>query len=86
MHFDNRHHKNYPVVGLNSVLITTRTGCSIRAKNQKILILNNRNKHELFKIAQKIGPLSNINEFIFVIHYNTIQSHEYSIASDQLSW
>lgn len=45
-------------------------GCNIRAKNQKILVLDNRNIHVLVKIAPKIGSLSSSNELIFVIHYN----------------
>lgn len=41
------------MVGLNCVLITTRMVCSIRGKNEKILVLDHRNI--LVKIAKKSG-------------------------------
>lgn len=65
-------------------------GCNIRAKNQKILVLDNRNIHVLVKIAKKIGSLSSSNELIFysLQYYNHISFllHPISLVGNDIKY
>lgn len=65
-------------------------GCNIRAKNQKILVLDNRNIHVLVKIAKKIGSLSSSNELIFysLQYYNhiSILLHPISLVGNDIKY
>lgn len=65
-------------------------GCNIRVKNQKILVLDNRNIHVLVKIAPKIGSLSSRNELIFysLQYYNhiSILLHPISLVGNDIKY
>lgn len=65
-------------------------GCNIRVKNQKILVLDNRNIHVLVKIAPKIGSLSSSNELIFysLQYYNhiSILLHPISLVGNDIKY